>query len=133
LPLGVRLQMLSVVTDSATITHPFPAKETPKVVPRVDNPTFVRYHRGAARGQLPVDNQNIPPDVRETLRRSQGGGVRCGRLSEVAVVTGDRVRIHKYVARSHEVLKAGDVQFSQTSGFFRSLRNSQFPERSRKS
>jgi hypothetical protein len=71
LPVGVGLQMLSVVTDGGAVTHPFPAKETPKMVRRVDNPTFVRYHRGVARGQLPVDDHNIPPDDRETLRRSQ--------------------------------------------------------------
>jgi hypothetical protein len=52
----VGLQMLSVVTDGATVTHRFLAKE----------------HRGVAQGQLHVDDQNIPPDDRETLRRSQG-------------------------------------------------------------
>jgi hypothetical protein len=45
LPLGVRLQMLSVLTDGATLARPFLAKETPKAVRRMDNPTFVRYHR----------------------------------------------------------------------------------------
>jgi hypothetical protein len=43
----------------------------------------------------------------------------------VAVVTEDSVRIHKYLARSHQVWKAGDFRFSQTIGFFRSLKNSQ--------
>jgi hypothetical protein len=66
------MQLTASALEGATVTPPFPAKETPKVVRRMDNPTFVRYHRGVARGQLPVDDQNIPPDDRETRRRSQG-------------------------------------------------------------